>query len=210
MAHLWQSGQAASTRRTRHAGDEVNLAAAPGRVVDDDVAVRTPPLRPRRTDVEPLEAARGKDGAVGDAAAEAGTVGPEQDGANSGMETVGADDGIGAGPSTVGETHFDPAGARLESDQFLVEVERVRRQQGGQRFVEVTPVHAEIGGAEGRLRHRQLDDDFAAVPDPVEVRPRRESEAFSLSARPRRRKTFIEFGNIWMPAPMRAKRGACS
>ena len=24
------------------------------------------------------------------------------------------------------------------------------------------------------------------------------------------RRTFIEFGIIWMPAPMRAKRGACS
>ena len=84
-------------------------------------------------------------------------------------------------------------------------------QHREERIVEIGAMHAQIRRAVEALRHRQLARDLAGVPDPVEMRVRREGRPRATAASmPIARSTFIEFGIIWMPAPMRAKRGACS
>src|SRR3974390_817849 len=80
----------------RNAGDEVKLAAVPGRVIDHDVAIFAPPFGARAGDFSRQEAGA-ENGTVGDAAAMYRLVGPDDDLAHHRVNAVGADHGIGFG-----------------------------------------------------------------------------------------------------------------
>ena len=161
----------------RHAGDEVELAARRVRVVDDDVAVDAPPFGAGGPDIPAMHQGRRKDRAIGYAAPVQGRVGADDDVAHRGVDTVGADHGIGVRAAGIGERQGDLAAGLIEADQLLAEINDLGRQRREQRFVQIGPMHAQIGRPVEAFRHGELAGDLAGVPDAVEVGARREGDA---------------------------------
>ena len=156
-------------RRFRDAGDEIDFALRRGNVVDDDVPVHAPPLGAGRTQVQSLEPSGGEDGAVGDAALVDRLVGSQNQFAHQRMHAIGAHYRVGDRVAAVGKCQPNALRRLIETHQLPVEMNDFSGYGTRQGSGEVGAVHAEVGRAEQVLRHRQLPQDPARIPFPVEV-----------------------------------------
>ncbi|OIQ69434.1 hypothetical protein GALL_489670 [mine drainage metagenome] len=100
--------------------------------------------------------------------------GPDDDIAHHRVDAVGADDRIRRRRRPVGKGQRHRPAVLVQSDQFLVQVDDLARHDGGQRLVQVRPMHAKERRPIKIFRHRQLALELAGVADAVEVGVRRE------------------------------------
>ncbi|OFW16402.1 MAG: hypothetical protein A3H29_14020 [Acidobacteria bacterium RIFCSPLOWO2_02_FULL_67_21] len=86
------------------------------------------------------------------------------------VHTVGANEEIGVCRRAVLEREPHLAAPFVDAGKLLLEVDGRGGHAGEQRLMEVAAVHAQVRRAEEALRHRQLAQDLARVPDAVEMR----------------------------------------
>src|SRR5580692_7491973 len=89
--------------RFRHAGHEVELAASGGRIIDDNVAVDSPPLCAGGPDVPAVKQGGRKYGAVSNTSLVNGYVRADDNFPYDRMNTVGADDRVCVLARAIGE-----------------------------------------------------------------------------------------------------------
>src|SRR5215472_303343 len=112
------------------AGNKVDLLSVWLYEVDDDVSIRAPPLGVV-PDIELAEVPRGKSRAIGDPSGETRFLRSKEDLPYEGMHTISTDQRVRRPMGTVSERECHAILDALETDQPLVEVDELARNDRG-------------------------------------------------------------------------------